>query len=205
MAMKILFPFLLLFVISNINSQTFSEDLMELSALMTGSFSSEEQSKIDTAYFDIRLEIIRIWENRSDGIWLYVEQAAASSLERPYRQRIYRLKETGENLFKSEVYEIEEPLRFAGVWRKENPFYGYADDILQKRPGCSVRLKKIGNQTFFGSTVDKECLSDWGGATYATSIVTITENGMITWDRGFDENDNFLWGAEKAGYYFQKK
>ena len=178
---------------------------MELSALMTGSFSSEEQSKIDTAYFDIRLEIIRIWEDRSNGIWLYVEQAAASSLERPYRQRIYRLKETGENLFKSEVYEIEEPLRFTGVWRKENPFYGDADDILQKRPGCSVRLKKIGNQTFFGSTVDKECLSDWGGATYATSIVTITENGMITWDRGFDENDNFLWGAEKAGYYFQKK
>ncbi len=205
MTMKILFSLLLLFVISNIKSQTFSEDLMELSALMTGSFSSEEQSKIDTAYFDIRLEIIRIWENRSDGIWLYVEQAAASSLERPYRQRIYRLKETGENLFKSEVYEIEEPLRFAGVWRKENPFYGYSDDILQKRPGCSVRLKKIGNQTFFGSTVDKECLSDWGGATYATSIVTITENGMITWDRGFDENDNFLWGAEKAGYYFQKK
>ena len=203
--MKILFPFLLLFVISNINSQTFSEDLMELSALMTGSFSSEEQSKIDTAYFDIRLEIIRIWEDRSNGIWLYVEQAAASSLERPYRQRIYRLKETGENLFKSEVYEIEEPLRFTGVWRKENPFYGYADDILQKRPGCSVRLKKIGYQTFFGSTVDKKCLNDWGGATYATSIVTITENGMITWDRGFDENDNFLWGAEKAGYYFQKK
>jgi hypothetical protein len=192
-------------IVSNINAQNFSKDLNELAGLMQGSFSSGDQSKIDSGYFDIRLEIKRIWPERTDGIWLYVEQAAARSLDKPYRQRIYRLTETGYNLFESEVFEIEEPLRFAGEWKKKRPFATNGTEILMPRQGCSVHLKKIGKKTYSGSTVDKECLSDWRGAKYATSIVTITKKGMITWDRGFDENGSFLWGAEKAGYHFKKK
>jgi hypothetical protein len=57
-------------------------------AWMTGSFSSAEQAAADTNYFDIRLEIVPIWTTRADGHWLYVEQAAAGYLERPYRQRV---------------------------------------------------------------------------------------------------------------------
>ena len=172
--------------------------------MMEGSFSTAAQSKIDTGYFDIRLEIKRIWPEKNDGIWLYVEQAAARSQDKPYRQRIYRLTEAGYNLFESEVFEIENPLGFAGEWKIKHPFAGYGNEILIQRQGCSVRLKKIGKKMYSGSTVGRECLSDWRGARYATSIVTITKKGMITWDRGFDESDNYLWGAEKAGYYFKK-
>jgi len=59
--------------------------------LMTGSLSSAEQSAADERYFDIRLAMVPIWQNRSDGPWLDVEQAVASNLEKPYRQRVYRL------------------------------------------------------------------------------------------------------------------
>ena len=62
-------------------------DFATLVDWMTGSFSSQAQSLEDEEYFDIRLEMVAIWPMRSDGLWLYVEQASASALDRPYRQR----------------------------------------------------------------------------------------------------------------------
>jgi len=34
---------------------------------MTGSFSSEEQATADSSYFDIRLQMARIWSERTEG------------------------------------------------------------------------------------------------------------------------------------------
>jgi len=53
-------------------------ELEELVSWKTGSFSSEEQAEADTTFFDIHLEMVKIWENRVDGHWIYVEQATAS-------------------------------------------------------------------------------------------------------------------------------
>jgi hypothetical protein len=50
----------------------------------------------------------------------------------------------------------------------------------------------------------KNCPSDRKGATYATSKVTISENLLLSWDQGFNEKDEQVWGAEKGGYYFKK-
>ena len=68
-----------------------ADELDTLVEWMTGSFSSQAQAQADERYYDIRLEMVPIWTDRDDGRWLYVEQAAASALERPYRQRIYRV------------------------------------------------------------------------------------------------------------------
>lgn len=56
------------------------EELLQLKDWMVGSFSSQEQAEADTNFFDIRLEMVEIWESESDTIWLYVEQAAACAL-----------------------------------------------------------------------------------------------------------------------------
>ena len=67
-------------------------DIAVLTDFMVGSFSSAKQAEKDPENFrDIRLEMARIWPDRDDGVWLYVEQAVATSLARPYRQRVYRL------------------------------------------------------------------------------------------------------------------
>ncbi|WP_337872991.1 CpcT/CpeT family chromophore lyase, partial [Ignavibacterium sp.] len=71
---------LILFSISELFSQSKS-DLDLLVSWMTGSFNSEEQSKNDSDYYNISLEMHRIWENRNDGYWLYVEQAVAAAKE----------------------------------------------------------------------------------------------------------------------------
>ena len=53
---------------------------------MTGSFSSHAQSVADTNYFDIRLEMVRIWPERDDGVWMTGPTAYVFSarLSRPF-------------------------------------------------------------------------------------------------------------------------
>ncbi|AFH47953.1 Hypothetical protein IALB_0241 [Ignavibacterium album JCM 16511] len=75
---------------------------------------------------------------------------------------------------------------------------------LEARDGCEVIIKRKDENTFIGSTVDKNCTSNLRGATYATTEVVITKDKMISWDRGFNDKDEQVWGAEKGGYIFNK-
>ena len=180
-----------------------SPDTDILLTWMTGSFSSAEQAKTDTNYFDIRLEMKQIWKERNDGPWIYVEQAVADYKNKPYRQRVYQLVEEN-NTIKSVVYTFDNPLRFAGDYKKENPLQQLTPDSLKLRDGCAVYLKKISEDVYQGSTKDKECVSNLRGASYATSEVTVKFDRILSWDRGFDADDAQVWGAEKGGYEFLK-
>ena len=65
---------------------------------------------------------MRIWKERTDGDWLYVEQAMANAQQTPYRQRVYRLSQTGSDTFRSDVYLLPEPaLGFAGAFAAPEP------------------------------------------------------------------------------------
>ncbi len=176
-------------------------ELRNLAHLMAGSYSSEAQHEKDTVnYFDIRLQIIPIWKDRKDGYWFYVEQAMNGYLDKPYRQRVYHLKQN-EGTFESVIYLLKDPLRFTG--KPESVELLPLDSLLEKE-GCSVILKKTKDNVYAGGTVGKNCPSDRKGATYATSQVTISEDLLLSWDQGFNEKDEQVWGAEKGGYYFKK-
>ena len=179
-----------------------ADDLDTLAAWMTGSFSSSAQAAADEAYFDIRLEMVPIWEER--GRWLYVEQAAATALDRPYRQRVYRLSREPDGAFRSEVYALPEPLRFAGAWCEVAPLADLTAEDLVLREGCAVILERVDEATFGGSTAGTGCESTLRGATYATSEVVVTSDGIESWDRGFDAEGTQVWGAEKGPYLFDK-
>ncbi len=175
-----------------------------LAIWMQGLYSSHDQSIADSSYFDIRLAMVRIWSDRTDGVWLYVEQAAASSMERPYRQRVYHLTQTDSVTFRSDVFTFEEPLRFAGVWKEASAMVALNPDSLTETTGCGIVLHKDSDSVYVGATVDKGCLNDWGEATYATSEVRITPSVLFSWDRGWNDKDEQVWGAEKGGYEFKR-
>lgn len=169
---------------------------------MKGEFSSEEQSKQDTSYFNIHLNMVGIWPQREDAIWLYIEQAVATRLDKPYRQRIYRLSEPEPGVYESEVFTIKSPLRFAN---KPELLEALSPDSLTKKTGCSVFLRKVGKKQFVGGTRGTDCSSDIKGAAYATSEVSITPKMLLSWDRGFDAEGKQAWGAEKGGYRFVRR
>jgi hypothetical protein len=191
------------FVIAAVSSATASADELEtLVDWLTGSFSSAAQAQADSAYYDIRLEMVPIWAERASGHWLYVEQAAAGSLDRPYRQRVYQVMTECDGSLVSVVYALPEPLRFAGAWREPARFDQLTPDSLLPRVGCSVVLWRDSSGVFSGGTVGTECASQLRGAQYATSEVVVAADRIESWDRGFAAPDEQVWGAEKGPYIF---
>ena len=196
----------ILFSLLCIGFNSYSQNQIDvLVDYMTGSFTSEDQAKIDSNYFNIELEMVQIWQDRTDGPWIYVEQAVVENKEKPYRQRVYQLKERKDGKIESVVYTIPEPLRFAGDYQKDFPLIRLTPDSITLKEGCEVVLERNDVGYFEGGTVGKNCPSELRGASYATSEVMIDKDKLISWDRGFDENGNQVWGAKEAGYIFKKK
>ncbi len=181
-----------------------SGDFETLAEYMTGSFSSAAQARSDTNFYDIRLEMAHIWKDRPDGYWLYVEQAAASSLDKPYRQRIYQLTQLSDSLMQSTVYTFDDPLDYVGAWNDESKLAGLSPEKLHERAGCAIVLKPYAPGVFVGSTESLSCDSNLLGATFATSIVLINKDQIYSWDRGFDMKGHQVWGAQAGGYVFKK-
>ena len=78
-------------------------------------------------------------------------------------------------------------------------------DKHNKKEGCEVILNRDSRNTYVGSTGIKTCPSELRGASYASSKVSITERGMVSWDQGFNKDNIQVWGATKGGYVFDKK
>lgn len=177
-------------------------DLPTLARWLTGSFSSAAQAAADTNYFDIRLRVVPAWTDRADGPWLYVEQATVSAQDKPYRQRVYRLREGSDGTFTSEVYALPGARRFAGAWRQARPLAELTPDSLLVREGCAVVMRRTADGRFSGGTVGQGCASDLRGAAYATSEVTVGPDMIESWDRGFAADGSQAWGATGGGYVF---
>jgi len=178
------------------------KELKELFALMQGSFNSEIQAQIDSSYYNIALHMYPIWEDK--GNFLYVEQALNNRQNKPYRQRIYEVTRASDSTFSSAIYALNVDSLWIGKWKNPKAFDAISLNDIALKEGCEVILKRTKPNQFIGKTGDTTCVSTMRGASFARSEVEILEDKIISWDRGFDANGNYVWGAEKAGYIFNK-
>lgn len=182
------------------------DDLATLVDWLTGTFTSTAQAAADTAYFDIHLHMVRVWPERTDAHWLYIEQAVGTMIERPYRQRVYRVVQLGDNLFESAVYTLPDPEAVVGAWRDETPLSGLSPEDLTRREGCGVLLRRDERTgEFFGGTVGRSCGSALGDAAYATSEIRLGADVLESWDRGFTADGEQAWGAVDGAYVFLRQ
>ena len=181
-----------------------SADLGHLATWMTGTFTSTAQAKADPAYEDSILRLAPVWRDRTDGVWFYVEQALTRTPLVPYRQRVYRLQALVGGTVEVRLYELAEPQRAVGAWKEPTPLAGMAPETLVERPGCAVLLRAVDVTTYAGSTAGRQCINAFQGASYATSEVTVTANGLLSWDRGYDATGKQVWGPTRGPYRFDR-
>lgn len=182
-------------------------DVQRAAAMLTGCFDSLDQAATDPEnYFKIRLILTPIWEDEAVGYWMYVEQASFESLQRPYRQRVQHVYRDENSRIRSDVYLLPgDPLEYAGAWNHpQESFADLSPEDLTLRDGCSVFLDPV-PEGFTGSTLGNECSSTLGGATHATSEVMLVENLLVSWDRGWNESGDQVWGATAGGYRFIRR
>ncbi len=180
------------------------EALSNLFDMMSGEFSSEEQAKEDALFYNINLVMYPIWENDKNTKWLYVEQAVTKYIDKPYRQRVYKLSINQDGLIESCVFELANPSKYIHGWENPIIFKQITPDSLILREGCAVFLKKE-EDCYSGSTNNKDCKSSLRGATYVTSKVNVCKDQIISWDQGWNNKDEQVWGAETRGYIFKRK
>ncbi len=207
--MKHLFYFLIITIsFYSCKNETTSKDikedkeLKELFSLMQGSFNSEVQSQVDSSYYNISLHMYPIWEDK--GNFLYVEQALNRMQDRPYRQRIYEVTRISDSTFSSAVYKLDVDSLWIGKWKTPKAFDSISLRDIALKEGCEVILKRVAPKHFAGKTGDDTCVSTMRGASFARSEVEILEDKIMSWDRGFDAEGNYVWGAEKGAYIFNK-
>lgn len=190
-------------------SATVDPEVVALAKGLTGTFDSKQQSETDPQYFNVQLQMVRIWPDRADGVWLYVEQAMSATPAAPYRQRVYQVHRRADGKLVSEVFLLpgsrEEVLKFAGAWKSDKPLADLTPDRLVARAGCGMVMTAKPDGTFTGGTDGKNCPSELNGSSYAVSEAVVTPTQLRTWDRGYDADGKQVWGAKKGPYLFDRK
>lgn len=177
------------------------KNLKELVSIMQGHYSSEAHSIEDKSYYNISLRMTPIWKEK--GNYLFVEQAMFDKQDKPYRVRVYKVSQRGDE-FVSEIYTLKNEKDWIGKWTNPEVYNQLSETDIELKQGCEVVLKRVEKNKFSGSTGDKTCPSELRGASFANSIVTVTKDGIVSWDQGFDKEGKQVWGAEKGGYKFVK-
>lgn len=173
-----------------------------------GRFSSAAQHRADPRYAEVEGAIVRIWPERSDGIWIYQEQAILSGAadreaarRKPYFQRVGRLYDRGDGTIGRETFAIREPSRFVGLGQP-----GYAGPSISPADlgegGCPLVVEAAGHGFFTGSS--GRCPNSHRGASFMRSVSVVAGDRFVNWDRGFDAEGRLVWGPDSGGYVFDR-
>jgi hypothetical protein len=178
--------------------------LTDYAATVTGRFSSAAQHQRDRAYDEVEARIVRIWPDRTDGLWLYQEQAIVNApglsreqaLARPYFQFVARVVPLGDGSFRRDNYRVREPARFVGA----NVAALRHADLMEA--SCHNRIDRVGAGWYLGRT--ESCANRYRGAVFMESLSVSTPATYVNWDRGFDAQRRRIWGPEAGGYIFDR-
>lgn len=170
---------------------------------LVGIMDTSAQAKVNSKVASVRMTTCRVevTPSQKNAIFLYQEQALGAKLSEPYRQRFLRISSVGNGkLVESAGFKPPEP----EIW------IGLCDRPLEQRviltrdlgkSECSVFLHKQGDN-YIGETQPGGCPTKFRGAVKITNRVTLHPKGMDTWDRGYDERGNIIWGAKQEPYRY---
>lgn len=175
-------------------------------AQVIGSFTSLEQSRGSDEHSEVEAEIVRIWPERTDGVWLYQEQAIMDMPQlgkaRPYFQRIGHVYRDADGRFRRDNYELTDPKAFIGAYADPSRFAALSPDQLGEQ-GCHNILTPIATGYWLSSV--ENCANDHRGAAQMFSIGIAEPDGFANWDRGVATDGSHVWGPPSGGYIFRRK
>lgn len=138
------------------------------------------------------------------SVFLYQEQALTDRLTQPYRQRFLRIAPSADgNGIESVSYRLRDSESWIGLC--DRPI---GDRTVQgsdlEDTHCRVVLVPVG-ENFVGDTPAGGCPSNYRGAVSVTNHIILYEDGMDTFDQGFDTEGNLVWGSTGDPYRFRKQ
>lgn len=177
-----------------------------VAAYLEGVMTTNTQANNNPDFVGVQMTTCRITitEATPDAVYLYQEQALSTDLSEPYRQRFLQIVSGDDNRVDTRSYKPEAPEQWTGFCeRAEEDTLPLVNAIALGTPVCTVSLRPAAIGGFVGSTPAGGCRANVRGASSITNVVVLHEDGMDTWDRGFDANGNQVWGAEAIPYRYR--
>ena len=182
-------------------------DISTLIKWMAADFSNQAQAIENPPFFaHIRVCMRPLPSSFLSGNCLYLEQAYDFMLGQPYRVRVLRFLLQDEHIL-LENYTFKEQDAVIGAARDSDKLGSLSEEHIEKMPGCDMTVRWTGH-SFIGKVVPgKNCIVVRKGKTsYLDNEFEITDNKLISYDRGRDpETDELLWGSVAGPFEFEKR
>ncbi|MDZ8185194.1 MAG: chromophore lyase CpcT/CpeT [Nostoc sp. ChiSLP02] len=193
----------------------FSPQLIALGEYLAGEFDNREQA-IEEPVWYVHL---RMWQRpvslfAEDSITLFAEQANILNLDRPYRQRIMRLRQGSDSGAPLEVqyYMFKNPEAFAGAGNNSALLNTLSANELDLLPGCILAVNSetlAGDRYKFTATPlpETRCTFTYLGNTIQVSLgFAATATEFHSYDKGIDPaTGKATWGAIMGPYRYTKR
>ena len=182
-------------------------DTSTLLKWMAADFSNQAQAIENPPFFaHIRVCMRPLPPSFLPGNCLYLEQAYDFMLSQPYRVRVLHFLPQDDHIL-LENYSFKQQDTVIGAGRDAEKLAKISIDQIEKMPGCDMTVRWTGH-SFIGKVVPgKNCIVVRKGKTsYLDNEFEITDNKLISYDRGRDpETDELLWGSVAGPFEFEKR
>ncbi|KAI0491393.1 hypothetical protein KFK09_025653 [Dendrobium nobile] len=175
-------------------------------------FSREQACRDPDNYFNLRMLTCPATEMVDGSRVLYFEQAFWRTPQKPFRQRFYIVKPCPKEakcdveVSSYAIRDTEEYKNFCDRPKDQRPHDDeIIEDIAEHLTTINLSRCERGKRCLYeGSTSTGGFPNSWNGASYCTSELIIHKNGEVhTWDRGYDEEGNQVWGPKGGPYEFK--
>ncbi|GMH16702.1 hypothetical protein Nepgr_018543 [Nepenthes gracilis] len=180
---------------------------------LCGEKNSREQASRDPEnYFNLRMMTCPATEMVDGSKVLYFEQAFWRTPQKPFRQRFYTVKpclkemRCDVELSTHAIRDMEEYKNYCDRSKDQRPLpEEVIGDIAEHLTTIHLSRCERGKRCLYeGATPPGGFPNFWNGATYCTSELSILKNNEIhTWDRGYDDDGNQVWGVKVGPYEFK--
>ncbi len=181
-------------------------DLRTLARWMSADFSNQEQAFANPPlYAHIRVCVRPLPLAHWGEPVLFLEQAYDYLLTHPYRLRVFKLKVVGEQI-ELENYKVKNEEKFFGAAREPEKLKTLTADDLEKLPGCDMIVTWTGKSYKGIVKPGKNCIVvRKDRTTYLENSFEVSEEGLISLDRGYDlETDELVWGSIAGAFHFRR-
>jgi len=182
----------------------YDKELHDLSNLLSGSFTSQEQSKTNIGYANFTLKNQRIWK-KSPGFWFYSEIHSTDKPYKVYLQRILNISRIDSITLKSVGYTILRNREdYINGWEEPLIFDKLSIDSLKIKEGCDIYYRQKSPSIYIGKTKEGACKSTFKNISYFSSNVVVSPDLISIWDRGYDTENKQVFGKINKPYKYKR-
>ena len=193
----------------------FSPQLIALGEYLAGEFDNREQAIGEPVWY----VHLRLWQRpvnlfTEDSITLFAEQANVINLDKPYRQRIIRLRQRSDSDISLEVqyYMPQDPGTLIGAGHNPTLLNTLTPEQLDLLPGCilTVTQETLARDRYKFTTTplpETRCsFSYLGNSVYVSLGFEATAAEFHSYDKGIDPaTGKATWGAIMGPYRYTKR